>query len=113
MDLLSKSLAQYRPKIANAIGKPELDCLLCGPEFTREQRLVGAVEFRPAAFLHKRYEMFVDVLLDRLDPFYVVRLFRQEGIQHRLAVTRGVKPSFDTDFLDELVEAERSSNNAD
>ena len=57
--------------------------------------------------------MFVDVLLDRLDPFYVVWLFRQEGIQHRLAVTRGVKPSFDTDFLDELVEAERSSNNAD
>ena len=57
--------------------------------------------------------MFVDVLLDRLDPFYVVWLFRQERIQHRLAVTRGVKPSFDTDFLDELVEAERSSNNAD
>ena len=95
------------------IGKPEFDRLLCGPEFTREQRLVGAVEFRPAAFLHQRYEMFVDVLLDRLDPFYVVWLFRQEGIQHRLAVTRGVKPSFDTDFLDELVEAERSSNNAD
>src|SRR4029077_9646782 len=113
MDFLSKSLAQYRPKIAHAVGKPQFDRLLCGPEFTRKQRLVGAVEFRPAALLHQRYKMFVDVLLDRLDPFYVVWLFRQEGIQHRLAVTCGVNPSFDTDFLDEFVEAERSSNNAD
>src|SRR5215471_6244573 len=55
----------------------------------------------------------MNVLLDRLDPFYVVRLFGKKGIKHRLAVSGRVKPPLDANFLHELVKTEGTADDAD
>ena len=49
----------------------------------------------------------------RLQPLHVLGLLRQERIEHRLVLARGVEPPLDADLLDQLVEAERAADHAD
>ena len=66
-----------------------------------------------AAFLDQRDEVLVDVLLDRLDALHVLRLLRQERIEHHLALAGGVEPALDAELFHQLGEAERAADHAD
>ena len=55
----------------------------------------------------------MDFALQRLQPLDVLRLLRQERIEHRLVLAGGVEPPLDADLLDQLVEAERRADHAD
>ena len=48
-----------------------------------------------------------------LEPFDVVRILRQERIEHRLVLARSIKPALDADLGDQLVETERAADHAD
>src|SRR5262249_7076394 len=58
-------------------------------------------------------EHHVDFTLQRFKPRNVVRLLRQEGIEHRLVLARGVQPPLDAEFLDQSAKAERPADHAD
>ena len=55
----------------------------------------------------------MDFALDRFETCDVLLLLRKERIEHRLAFARRVEPPFDTELLDQLVEPERSADDAD
>src|SRR5579885_664650 len=104
--LVAEPLAQNAPQIADAIGEAEADRGLRSPKFSREQQRVLALEAAGTPFLHQRDEMRVDILLDGLQALDVFRLFRLEGIEHHLALARGVDAALDAELLHQLGKAE-------
>src|SRR5262249_35502009 len=113
LDVLAVALAQHRAQVAEAIGKAELDRSSPGPIFAREQVGFGARQPGTTALLHQRDEIVVNFALDRLEPLHVLRFLRQERIEHRLALARGVEAALDADLLDQPGEAERAADHAD
>ena len=43
----------------------------------------------------------------------VVGVFREERIEHRLVLARGIEPALDADLLDQLLKSERAADHAD
>src|SRR5262245_6468858 len=112
-DIVAEALAQCRAQIAYSIGDAELDRLAAGPELTGEHVIFGAGEPRSPALLHQRNEILVNLVLHRFEPRHVLRLLRQEPIEHRLAVARRVEPPLDAYLLHQPGEAEGAADYAD
>src|SRR4029453_10998070 len=110
MHLLAKPRGQSRPKVPHRFPKSQLDRFPRRPEFARKQVGVGSVQPRPAALLYQRNEIFMDILLDRLQPLYVLGLLRKERIEHRLLVAGGIEPPLDAALLHQPVKAERGAD---
>src|SRR5262249_13321843 len=82
-------------KVADAVGKAELDRLAAGPVFTGEQGFFWTLEPRAAAALHQADKVLVDVPLQRLEPLHVLRVLRQERVEHSLVLAGNIEPAID------------------
>src|SRR5262245_20633326 len=111
--ILAEARPQRRAQVADRVGKAELDRLAAGPVFAGEHGFFRAFEARPAAALDEIDETLVDLALHRLEPLDVLRLLRQERVEHSLMITGGVEPALDTELVDELGKAERAADHAD
>jgi len=56
--------------------------------------------------------MLVNFVLDRLQLLDVFRLLRQERIEHRLALARGIEPALDAEPFDQLGKAKGPADDA-
>src|SRR5581483_1975689 len=112
-DFLAEALAQCRAQIAYTVGQAEFDRFSRRPEFSGKQRLVRSIELSRAARFDQIYEVRMDVLLDRLDTFDILRLLRKERIEHHLAVTGRVEPALDPKLVHQFVKTESSSDHSD
>src|SRR4029077_1709062 len=66
-----------------------------------------------AARFYQRDETVVDFLLQFFQPRHVVRVLRQERIEHRFVLARRIDAALDAVFRDQLVEAERAADDTD
>src|SRR6476661_7340596 len=108
--LVAEALAQCRAQVAEPVGKAKLDRVLRAPKLAGEQRLVGALEARAAPLLDQRDEALVDVLLDGLEAFDVLRLLGLERVEHHLALARAVDAPLDAEPVHQLGEAEGTAD---
>ena len=92
---------QHRAQIADGIAEAQRYRGLARPNTPPEQHIVACPQPRAPALFHQRDEEGVDLLLQRFHPRHVVRILRQERIQHRLVFACGVEPPLDADFLDQ------------
>ena len=84
------------------------------PVFAGEQVVFAAVELAAAPRLHQLDEALVDSSLDRLQALDVLRVFRQERIEHRLVDRPTCRCRRSTPiFSISLVKAERAADHAD
>jgi len=97
-------------QITDRVGKSEFNRLAAGPIFAGEQILFRAFEARAPAVHDQRDEVFVNLVLDCLEPFDVFQLLGQERIEGRLAITRCIDPAFDPKPLHELGKAKRCAH---
>src|SRR6195256_3123624 len=112
-DIVTEALAQRRTQVTDAVGDGELDRLAPGPKLAGEQVIFGTNEAGAAALLHQRNKILVNVPLHRLEPVHVVRLFRQERVEHGLALARSVEPPLDSKLLHQVDEAEGAAADPD
>src|SRR5262249_23830981 len=112
-DTVAEARAQCRAQITDAVGKAELDRLASGPVFTREQGFFWTLEPRAAAAFHEADEVLVDVPLQRLEPLHVVRVFRQERVEHGLVLAGNIEPTIDAELLHQLAKPERGADDPD
>ena len=91
----------------------ELDGLAAAPVFTGEQGFFWTLEPRAPAALHKADEVLMDFPLQRLEPLDVLRLLRQERVEHGLVLTGDVEPALDAELLHQLGKAERAADHPD
>ena len=92
---------------------PNSSAVLAAPILAGKQGFFRTGQLRRPALLHQVDEGIVDFALDRLKPFDVLGLLRQERIEHDLVLAGGVDPPLDPELLDRLVEAERGADHAD
>jgi len=104
---------QDGPELAQPVDQAHLEAALGGPEFTREQRRVGALQAGAAALAHPVLEAVVDLDLQARQALDVVGLLRAKRIEHRLALARGMDAALDAEAGDEILEAEARADHAD
>src|SRR4029450_11336838 len=112
-DLIAEALAQHRAQFADCISKPKLDRRAAGPVLAGEQVSLGTCETGPTALLHQRDEVIMDLTLDQPEPLDLISLFRQERIEHRLALARRIDAALDAEFLQEPWKSERDAEASD
>src|SRR5258708_35155669 len=79
-DIVAETRAQRRAQITDAVGKAEGDRLGAAPVFTGEQGFFWTLEPRASAAPHEADEVLMDLLLQRLEALYVLRLLPQERV---------------------------------
>src|SRR5262249_58243223 len=84
-----------------------------GTVFTGEQGFFWTLEPRAAAAFHEADEVLVDVPLQRLEPLHVLRVLRQERVEHSLVLARNIEPAIDAELLHQLGKAERGADDPD
>src|SRR5215217_1355993 len=112
-DLVAETLAHHRPEIAEAVDEAEFERLGTGPDRAGEERLPVALEPPAPAALDERHEHRVDLRLDALEARDVLRPFRAERVEHRLAGPGGMEAALDAEAVEQLVEAEPRRYDAD
>src|SRR5207249_4535920 len=105
--LVAITRTQRAAQIAERVNEPELKGAAAGPVLPGEQGFFWAVELAPSR-LHEPDEVLMDILLQRLEPLDILGLFRQERIEHRLALTGSIEPPLDAQFVQQSVEAKRA-----
>src|SRR5207249_9110013 len=65
------------------------------------------------ALLHQRDEVVMNLALDQLEPLDFVCLFREERIEHRLALARRIDPALHTELLQEPGKSESAAEHPD
>ena len=55
----------------------------------------------------------MDLALDRLDARNIVRVFRQEWIEHPFVLARRIQPPLDADPFDQVLKSEGAADHAD
>src|SRR5262249_57537795 len=78
-----------------------------------EKGFVWTLEPRRADAFHEGDEVLVDVLLQRLEPLHVLRVFRQERVEHGLVLTSNIEPTIDAELLHQLGKPERGADDPD
>ena len=58
-------------------------------------------------------EALVDVPLHRLEPLHVLRVLRQERVEHRLVLARRIEPPLDAELVHQPDEAEGAADHPD
>ena len=112
-DVVAETRAQRRPHVADGVSDTKLDRLRTGPVFAGEHGFFWALESRSTASLHEFNEIRVDLLLHRLEPRDVLRVLRQERVEHRLVLARRIEPPLDAELVHEPDEAERAADHSD
>src|SRR4051812_871031 len=112
-NLLAETLAHHRPEIAEAVDEAEPLRLGAGPDRAGEERVPIAFEPPGPAALDERHEHRVDLRLDALEARDVLRPFRAERVEHRLAGACGMEAALDAEAVEQLVEAEACRDDAD
>src|SRR5829696_1375423 len=112
-DVLAETLAHHRPRIAEAVDEAELERLGAGPDRAGEERVPLALEPPGPAALDERHEHRVDLRLDAFEAGDVLRPFRAERVEHRLAGPGRMEAALDAEAVQELVEAEPRRDDAD
>src|SRR5262245_12122982 len=112
-DIVAEALAQHRTQIADAVGDAERHRLAASPKLPGEQVIFWAGEARAAARFHQRDEILVNFALHGFEPFHVLRLLRQERVEHGLAFARGIEAPLDANLLQQTRETKRAADHAD
>src|SRR5580704_3694785 len=105
-DLVPVTAPQSRAQIAQAIDQAEALRRPTNPIFPGKQGGFWTGQLGPATRLDERDEALVDLVLHGFEPLHVVRLLRQERVEHHLVLARRVKPPLDANALDQFVQAE-------
>ena len=73
---------------------------MCAVQNSPENNVFSLLlRFAPAPFFDQSNEVLVDVFLDRLDAFDVLRFFRLKRIEHHFALAGGVEPALHAELL--------------
>src|SRR5215469_17449537 len=97
--VLAEALAQDRTQVAQPIDQTVAERRLGSPILAREQGIFRARQARAAAPLDEADEGLVDLALERLEVRDVVRVLRQEWIEHHLLLARRIDPPLDAELM--------------
>src|SRR6476620_10829666 len=98
-------VASHVVEAAQAVGEPQLDALLAGPDAAGEH--VGRLlQPRAAALAHHLDELLVDLAQHLLRVLHVRRVLGREGIEEILVLAGVVGAPLDAELLQRLDEAE-------
>src|SRR5262249_53467791 len=112
-DIVTEARTQRGTEGTHAIGKAELDRLAAGPVLAGEQGFFWTLEPRSSTALHQFDKSLMDVALQRLQTLDVLRILREERVEHGFVLTGSIKPAFDSELVHELGKAERAADDTD